>query len=102
MELLPHFRIYPVTNVSHGVNHLTKPAELASAICRCPEPVSGIEGQEYVVEEVVAHRRLERGYQFLNLMAGEPRDGVTRLQARNVLHTDGTPTEMVSQRSRRP
>lgn len=34
--------------------------------------MSTVEGEEYIVEKILKHRKSGRGYQFLTLMKGEP------------------------------
>ena len=72
LEFSSHFKIHLVVHVIHTTPYVKQPSDIAPSIPAEPEPVPRIEGNEYEVENILAHRRKGRGYQFLTLMKGYP------------------------------
>ena len=94
LELPAHFKIHPVVHVIHTTPCVEQPSDIAPPIPAQPEPVPGIEGNEYEVEKILAHRKKGRGYQFLTLMKGSPTHDAEWQPMKDFVDTDGTVTEV--------
>ena len=55
-----------------------------------PDPVPTGEGDEYVVEKILNHRKRGRGYQFLTLWKGSPEYDAEWQPSRDFIDDDGT------------
>ena len=72
LELPDHVKIHKVVNVSHTVPYHEQPSDISQPVPPRPEPVPTPEGEEYVVEKILNHRKRGRGFQFLTQMKGSP------------------------------
>ena len=72
IELPAHLKIHPVIHVAHTKPHYVQPHDIAIPVPERSAPVPTPLGDEYVVEEILAHRRRGRGLQFLTLMKERP------------------------------
>lgn len=72
LELPNHYKILDVLNVLQTVPFHNRNTQIAPPVVHRPDPVPAVEGTEYVVNEIIKHRRRGRGFQFLTLMKGDP------------------------------
>ena len=77
LELPEHFKIRSVVHVIHTTPFFELPREIEALLPPRPEPVPAIDGDECIVEEILAHRKKGRGYQFLPLWNGYPSHDVS-------------------------
>ena len=67
-------RIHPVLHIEHTRPHRSQPEDIAAARPPKPRAVKWKNHElQYVVEEIMSHRRRGRKYQFLILMKNAPR-----------------------------
>lgn len=90
LELPNHIRIHDVINVIHTTPCYDQPADIAVPVSPRPDPVPAVEGDEFIVESILKHRKRGRGFQFLTLMKGEPPHDAEWLPTRNFVDEDGT------------
>lgn len=90
LDLPDHVKIHKVVNISHTVPHYEQPSDISQPVQSRPEPVPMIEGEEYVVDRILNHRKRGRGYQFLTLMKGSQEYDAEWQPARDFIDTDGT------------
>ena len=64
--------------------------EFQSMIPQRPDPIPRTQGEEYIVESILKHRRRGRGYQFLTLMKGSPTHDAEWQPTRDFVDKDGT------------
>ncbi len=93
LELPSHVKIHDVVNVMHTNPYSKQPSEISAPILQRPDPIPAIEGTEYVVHEILKHRRRGREYQFLTLMKGDPTHDAEWQPMRDVVDKDGTINE---------
>ena len=89
LELPSHLRIHNVVNVMHTVPYCEQPKDIGIEISRRPDPVPAPEGEEYVVDNILKHRRRVRGFQFLTLMKGSPSHDAEWQPAKDLVDKDG-------------
>ncbi len=68
LNLPSHLEIHVVVNMVHTVPHSEQPSEIAAPVVQRPDPVTSIEGTEYIVDKILKHRKQRGEYQFLTLM----------------------------------
>lgn len=61
-------KIHKVVNVVHTRPYFAQPEDITSIIQARPVPVPTSQGEEYVVESILKHRKGEHAFQFLTLM----------------------------------
>ena len=83
MILPDHVKIHDVINVMHTVPFSEQEKDISSLVIIRPDPIPTIEGDKYVVEKILAHRKRGRGYQFLTLWKGYPDHEAQWLPAKN-------------------
>ena len=90
LELPDHFKIHPVVHVIHTTSFFEQPSDIAALLLSRPEPVPAIDGDKYIVEEILAHRKKGKGHQFLTLWKGYPRHDASWQPTTDVVHRDGS------------
>lgn len=93
LELPHHLKIHNVVNVIHTVPYFEQPAEIGLFVPPRPNPVPTMEGEEYVVEKILKHRRKGKGFQFLTLMKGDPTHDAEWQPTRDFIDNDNTINE---------
>ncbi len=94
LDLPDHFKIHPVVHVIHTTPFVEQPEDISQPVIPRPQPVPTVDGEEHVVDKVLAHRKRGRGYQFLTQMKGEPDHDATWQPTRDFVDNDGTVTEV--------
>ena len=94
LDLPEHFKIHPVVHVSHTVPFVEQPREIGQAVQQRPEPIPTVQGEEYVVDKILKHRKRGRGYQVLTLMKGEPQHDAKWQPSSDFVDKDGTVTDV--------
>ena len=74
----------------HTVPYYEQPKDIGIEIPRRPDPVPAPEGEEYVVDNILKHRRRGKGFQFLTLMKGSPTHDAEWQPTRDFVDKDGT------------
>jgi len=77
LDLPEHFKIHPVVHVIHTMPFKEQPEDIRQEVAPRPEPIPTIQGEEYIVEKILGHRKKGRGYQFLTLWKGYPNHDAT-------------------------
>jgi len=90
LELPDHVKIHKVVNVSHTVPYYAQPNDISQPVPPRPEPVPTPEGEEYVVEKILNHRKRGRGFQFLTQMKGSPEHDSEWQPTKDFIDNDGT------------
>ena len=93
LELPGHFKVHPVVHVIHTTPFFEQPGGIAALLPPRPEPVPAIDGDEYIVEEILAHRKKERGYQFSSLWKGYPSHDASWQPTTGFVHRHGSLNE---------
>ena len=70
-----------------------QPEGIASIVPERPDPVPTSEGEEYVVEAILKHRKKRKGFQFLALMKGCPTHEAEWQPTKDFVDKDGTMNE---------
>jgi len=86
LALPPTLRIHPVVNVSWTKPCRQQPRDLAAPVIPPPSPVAGeLEHPEFVVDQVLAHRRRRGRFWFLTRWKGYPDHEASWEPARNFI-----------------
>ena len=93
LELPSHFKIHKVVNIMHTVPYHEQPDDIGVILPSRPDPVPTVDGEEFVVDKILQHRKRGRGFQFLTLMKGSPTHDAEWQPARDFIDKDGTMTE---------
>ncbi len=72
LDLPCHLKIHDVVNEMRTAPYSEQPTEIAAPIVPRPDPIPTVQGNKYVVDEILTHPKRSRGYQFLTLMRGDP------------------------------
>ena len=89
-----HFKISPVVDVIHNTLYVAQPSDIALPILVEAEPIPRIEGDDYEVEKILAHRREGSGYQFLTLIKGSSTHDAKWHPTKEFVDRDGTRTKL--------
>ena len=89
LELPSHVKIHDVINVFHTVPYSEQPEDISAPEVPVPEPVPTDDGDEYIVEEILNHRKRGKSFQFLTLWKGYPSHDAEWEPLRNFLGKDG-------------
>ena len=90
LDLPEHIKMHKVVNVSHTVPYYEQPNDISQPVRPKPEPVPTPEGEEYVVEKILNHRKKGRGFQFLTQMKGSPEHDSEWQPTKDFIDNDGT------------
>ena len=90
LKLPDHFRNHPVVHVIHITLFFEQPSEIAALLPGRPELVPAIDGNEYIVEEILAHRKKGRGYQFLTIWKRYPSHDASWQPTTDFAYRDGS------------
>ena len=90
VDLPDNLKIHDVIHVMHTVPYYEQPGDIVDSVPSIPEPISTDEGNEYVVEKVLKHKKRGRGYSFLALWKGYPTHEAEWLPAKNFIDKEGT------------
>ena len=93
IELPTHLKIHDVVNVMYTVPYSEQLSDIAAPVVQKGEPVPTLEGNEYVVEKILKHRKRGYGYQFLTLMREAPIHDAELQPSRDFIDADGTINE---------
>ena len=90
LELPDHVKIHKVVNISHTTPYCEQPEEISKIISQRPDPVPTTQGEEYLVDSILKHRKRGRGYQFLTLMKKIPTHDAEWQPTKYFVDKDGT------------
>jgi hypothetical protein len=76
--------------------------EIAVPLPEKPAPVPVVLGDEHEVEAILAHRRRDRGYQFMTLLKGTATRDAEWQPTRDLIDPDGTMTQALRTRIQFP
>lgn len=77
LELPEHFKIHPVVHVIHTLPYVEKLEDLRKESFERPEPVPKVEGDTYIVQKILEHKKVGKGYRFLVLWEVYPEHDAT-------------------------
>ena len=90
VDLPSHLKIHNVINVTHTMPYYDQPKDISSETRSRPDPVPADEGEEYVVQAILSHRKKGSGFQFLTLMQGDPSHDAEWQPTQDFIDSDGT------------
>ena len=90
LDLPDNVKIHKVVNIMHTRPFFEQPEGIASIVPERPDPVPTSEGEEYVVEAILKHRKKRKGFQFLTLMKGSPTHEAEWQPTKDFVDKDGT------------
>ena len=93
LELPVHEKMHPVIYEAHTKPYSVQPHDIAVPVPQRPAPFPTSLGDEYVVGKILVPRRPGRGFRFLTLMTGSPRQDATRQPSCDSIDPDGTTTQ---------
>jgi len=66
-----------------------QPKDIRKEIVERPEPIPSVDGDEYIVEKILNHRKKGKGYQFLTLWKGYPEHDATWQKTSDFIDSSG-------------
>lgn len=83
--------IHTVIHAEHTKPYRTQPTDLAVEVAQRPAPVRWpYVNVEYVVKEILLHRKRRSNFQFLTVMEGAPQHEAAWQPTKNFVDADGT------------